>query len=98
MMDSGRISKEIDCDELVEILTPLRWRGGALQIVEFGHLIHPCAESAAELARCNALPGLHTPETPMPEGAVLYSLPVTATVTASTSISIGTFTSPFGGV
>jgi hypothetical protein len=69
----------------------------ALQIVEFGHMIHPCSESAAELARCNALPGMHTPEAPMPEGVVLYSMPATVTVTASTSISVGTFTSPFGG-
>jgi hypothetical protein len=69
----------------------------ALQIVEFGHMIHPCAESTSELARCNALPGMHTPEAPMPEGVVLYSLPMAATVTASTSINIATFNSPFGG-
>jgi hypothetical protein len=37
----------------------------ALQIVEFGHMIHPCAETVAELARCNALPGQHTPESPV---------------------------------
>jgi hypothetical protein len=61
----------------------------ALQIVEFGHMIHPCAETVAELARCNALPGQHTPEAPSPDGVSLLgtAVVVTASVTTASRLS-----------
>jgi hypothetical protein len=61
----------------------------ALQIVEIGHMVRPCAESGAELARCNALPGQHTPEAPSPGNVTLFGplATVNATVTPLGSIS-----------
>jgi hypothetical protein len=59
----------------------------ALQIVEFGHMVHECAPGA-ERARCDALPGQHTEDAPAPRGNVqLFGYQSMVTVTASTSIA-----------
>jgi hypothetical protein len=59
----------------------------ALQFVEFGHLTHPCSDNAADLARCNALPGQDAPDGPQ-EGVTLFGFAqATATITASTAIT-----------
>jgi hypothetical protein len=36
----------------------------ALQVVEFGHMMHECAPVGADRARCDALPGLHSEDGP----------------------------------